>query len=551
MRTLVVFCPDWPVTALGASAGEAVAVTVHERVVAASDGARSTGVRQGQRRREAEAYCPHLVVRRRDPAAEVRAFEPVLEALEAFGVPVASSEPGWAALGTRGPARRLGGEAALARAVGAALAAALEGAGHRWRRIGVADGPFAATLAAVHGGLVVPPGDTAAFLAGIDVAALDLAVFDLAAFGPATVAARPSAAAARGAGGDLADLLRRLGIPTLGAFAALDPDDVLARFGPAGLAAHDRAAGREERRLTGRAVPADLAVERRLDPPETRVDAAAFVAKEVAERLGGLLAARGLACRVLRVELGTAEGGRLERLWADDGAWRPGLVAERLRWQLEAWLARGLGGPPGAGSDRGIELVRLVPVEVVPDQGRQLGLFGRPPGDDERAARAVIRVQGLLGAEGVLRPVRTGGRGPKEQVRLVPFGDPVPAEGPRPQGHRRPAADAPAPWPGRLPAPSPAIVPVEPEPVGVLDALGAPVTVDGRGRASSAPARLVRPGARPATVIAWAGPWPVDERWWDRAAHRRRARLQVLTDDGTAYLLVLEAGRWALEGAYD
>jgi protein ImuB len=52
-------------------------------------------------------------------------------------------------------------------------------------------------------------------------------------------------------------------------------------------------------------------------------------------------------------------------------------------------------------------------------------------------------------------------------------------------------------------------------------------------------------------VASWAGPWPCDERWWDPETHRRRARLQVTTADGTAYLLVVEAGRWSVEATYD
>jgi protein ImuB len=51
--------------------------------------------------------------------------------------------------------------------------------------------------------------------------------------------------------------------------------------------------------------------------------------------------------------------------------------------------------------------------------------------------------------------------------------------------------------------------------------------------------------------MGWSGPWPADERWWDPAAARRRARLQVLLDDGTAHLLVIEQGRWRLEATYD
>jgi protein ImuB len=59
-------------------------------------------------------------------------------------------------------------------------------------------------------------------------------------------------------------------------------------------------------------------------------------------------------------------------------------------------------------------------------------------------------------------------------------------------------------------------------------------------------------GGQPAAdVVAWAGPWPVDEQWWDTAVRRRRARLQVVTVGGEAYLLALDRGRWVVEGSYD
>jgi protein ImuB len=51
--------------------------------------------------------------------------------------------------------------------------------------------------------------------------------------------------------------------------------------------------------------------------------------------------------------------------------------------------------------------------------------------------------------------------------------------------------------------------------------------------------------------VAWAGPWPVDERWWDPVAHRRRARFQMLDETGVARLAVVEAGQWWVEADYD
>ncbi|NUT49454.1 MAG: DNA polymerase Y family protein, partial [Saccharothrix sp.] len=62
-------------------------------------------------------------------------------------------------------------------------------------------------------------------------------------------------------------------------------------------------------------------------------------------------------------------------------------------------------------------------------------------------------------------------------------------------------------------------------------------------------------GGRARQVVAWSGPWPVDERWWDSEAAMRGARLQVLgtAADGEeqAFLLIRAGGKWALEGVYD
>jgi protein ImuB len=58
-------------------------------------------------------------------------------------------------------------------------------------------------------------------------------------------------------------------------------------------------------------------------------------------------------------------------------------------------------------------------------------------------------------------------------------------------------------------------------------------------------------GGREAAIVAWAGPWPCEERWWDPGGHRRRARIQVVTAGDVAHLLVVESGRWAVEATYD
>jgi protein ImuB len=526
---LVVWCPDWPVVAAGAPPAARVAVVHANRVVACSPAAREEGVRPGLRRREAQGRCPGLELLAHDPARDARAFEPVLAAVEALTPWVEVLRPGECAFPARGAARHHGGEPGLAAAVAAAVDAVV---GRGGCRVGIADGTFAAGLAARHQA-IVPPGGSPRFLAPFPVATLE----------------RP----------DLADLLVRLGLRTLGDLAALPRADLAARFGPEGSRAHRLASGLDEWPGTVRRPPPDLRVVAELDPPAERVDVAAFAAKALADELVARLGRLGLACTRLRVEAETEHGETLARTWRYDAAGgppRPGrhdtapaarvaaAMAERVRWQLDGWLAAGAAGRPTGGLTR----LALAPDEVVADRGRQLGFWGGQSEAGERAARAVARIQGLLGAGSVRSPRLRGGRDPADRVAYPAApGDPAPGPGPGPAGRGGPAG---APWPGRVPDPAPAIVHPEPLPAEVVDAAGAGVTVDGRGMLGATPSRLRIQGGGWSAITAWAGPWPVDERWWDPAAHRRLARLQVATEE-TAHLLKLTGGRWWVEATYD
>jgi len=140
----------------------------------------------------------------------------------------------------------------------------------------------------------------------------------------------------------------------------------------------------------------------------------------------------------------------------------------------------------------------------------------------------------------VVTAVLSGGRAPAERVTLVPWGDDA-----------TPARPTDEPWPGHLPPPAPATVLPEPEPVDVLDATGQVVTLDDRYGMSAPCQLLVRNGTEREPVVGWAGPWPVEERWWDPATARRYARFQVACATGNAYVLLHEKGRWWIEARYD
>ena len=248
----------------------------------------------------------------------------------------------------------------------------------------------------------------------------------------------------------------------------------------------------------------------------------------------------------------------------------------RLRWPFSLGLGPQAGNVDAA-QGGGIIKLALVPEEVCPDEGRQLGFWGSDAAAATKAARALARVQGLLGPEAALTGMLQGGRDYTEQVLLVPWGEPrVPQRlgtpipgtptgrtgrtgpsGPskslrRPAGPARPgrAKDDLPPWPGHLPGLAPAIVHQPPLLAQLVDQAGDPVSVGSRGTASARPARLTIGSRKPMAITAWAGPWPLEERWWD-AGGRRRARFQVCTIDGAAYLLAREGRRWWVEATYD
>jgi len=367
-------------------------------------------------------WCPGLE-QEEEHGRQARALARVVSALEAFTPRVEVIRPGVCAMATRGPSRYFGGDEALAGHVARAVAGidgvqGAEGCGTGIDAgVGVADGLSAALLAARAAGddpVVVAPGTTPSFLAPWPIAAIE----------------RP----------DLADLLARLGIRTLGRFAQVPEAHVLARFGTEGVACHR--------------------------------------------------------------------------------------VARGIEGELPGQRVSSMHGPGEAAS--GPALVH------------QPGFFGGAAGAEARAATAVQRVQELLGPEAAVVARLQGGRGPGERARLVPFG----ARRTETGGTR----DDP-PWPGQVPTPAPVLVYSPTLPALVVDADGRPVGVTADGMVSAAPARLSITGERWVGVAGWAGPWPADERWW--STRRRRARMQVVTVDGTAHLLIRERGGWWLQGTYD
>jgi protein ImuB len=643
-RTLAVVCADWPVIAAGFAPDDPtpVAVLHANRVVATNAAARSAGVRVGLRRREAQGRCPEVLVVAHDPARDARRFEPVVAALATLTPWVEITEPGVCSCAARGPSRYFGGDAALAALVvrtvlavddspdspapksggkGGAAQHPAPNLGEQEPggvpddrattpthppievRVGVADGPLVARLAATQapaeGTVVVPAGGSAAFLAPVPLRVL----------GPH--APDP----------DVLSTWLQLGLTTLGDVAALPTGAVLGRFGPDGAWVHRLARGLDPQGLRPEPVPPDVAETIDLDPPVERADAVAFAARTAAESLVERLSGRGLACTQVVVTLHTDHDEVHERLWRLDGPARPAggtrplaaAIADRARWQVDGWLS----GPVRNRPTAGIARLVLAPGTVEPARGSQLGFWGGSAGAGEQVVRAVARLEALVGPEAVRVAEARGGRHPGTEVELVPTAavdvsvartvampdDPLPfwvrddqagwldahpkrdrdddgeldavdpgktTSSGKTAGTGRAAKSGDAvewpTWPGRLPAPSPSLVLDPPQLVEVLDDEGRPVEVDGRGEIHHPPASVcLSPASEPVggarsvqrgraeptiRVVAWAGPWPVDERWWDPAERRRQARVQVVTEDGDALLLARHDRRWWLTAVH-
>ncbi|GAA2092647.1 DNA polymerase Y family protein [Aeromicrobium tamlense] len=524
MRTMVVWVPDWPAlvqladhveAARGGAAEPSDALAVLEKgvVLACTPAARAQGVRRGMRRRDAQSRCPDLVVSDHRPEADAKAFEQVVTTLEELSPGVAPLRPGLCALTV--PDRYYGGEPEAV----AVMAEALVGLGVWDVRFGIADGVFVAELAArqapAQDSVIVAAGGNVDFLRDLPVEVLDV----------------PDPAGTSAPRLDLVTVLRRLGIRRVGEFAALAGSDVLARFGAHGALLHRWARGEEVRQISRRTPPAELTASVAFEPPLERADAVVFSARQTVEDFVRRLDRAGLVCATLRIEVDAEVAGEPRvsgRLWRHPRWFGSGDVLDRLRWQLSA-------DPPGGP----VAAVRCVPVEVEPLGEHAESLFGGGP--DDQVERSVARVQALVGPEGVRSVGVQGGRGPSDRRLSAAWGERAVVQRPLDR-----------PWPGSVPAPAPATVFAEPAPAQVVGAEGMPVSVSGRGGLSGRPARF-RAGADLAwqPVAAWAGPWPVDEHWWDEASARRVARFQVVGVDGSAWLMVVENGRWWTEARYD
>ena len=504
-RVMVVWCPDWPVVAAIAaeelSADDPVAVVAANEVLACSAAARLDGVRRGMRRRDAVGRCPELTVVDANEARDLRAYELVLSGLEQLVATVTPIRAGICALPV--PRRFYGGEPQAA----AVIAEMLVEYGVWDCRVGIADGMFAAEQAArraeAQSWFVVPPQGSARFLAELEISALEDA--------------------------ELVSLLRRLGIRRLGEFAGPVGQRRRHPVRPARqLAAPAVPRGTDVRVAAGRRPPLELTQRVAFEPPLETIEPIAFSTRQTADRFVAELSRHGLVCTTVTVEVrgdrrlaGCPDLGAsaLVRLGRPGG---PGVLAAAERPGAGA----GVRGPAGAGVGGVARRPRR----------RAVGQRHRRPGGARGGAAAGDARPG--GGRG---PHRAGRSGAAQRQAAVPWGER--AEGLRPRS---------LPWPGSIPPPAPTRVFSQPRPATVVGQDGRSVAVSDRGLVIGEPTRFRPDPAGPVLgVQAWAGPWPIDELWWDPDGARQVARFQLVGLDGSAWLLLVEQGEWWTEARYD
>jgi protein ImuB len=374
-------------------------------------------------------------------------------------------------------------------------------------RVGIADSPIAAYAATFRRPTVppshapplttlVPSGRDVAFLAPFPIALLDLDE-------------------------DLAETLGALGLATIGQIAALDGDEVEARFGPEGLAAHRLARGIDAR---GPSLPRDdtlPAIECDLGAPVADAEPLLFVMKGALASLGASLRAKGLAAREIAITLSLDDGSSVERTVRPA---RPtsheGALFDHCRAALEDWQ---LPEP--------VTAIALRATETVPGSGEQGDLLAVRWADPSALEAAFDRIRGREGTDAVARPELRDGHLPADGgAWSLNTGD-------RATGGQRNGTRLPVP-PSRPPVPR----------SSALRLLASPLPV--RVRLGRSGLEAFRKDDTWYDVIDWSGPERVAPRWW-RTADGVRDYFTARAASGELWLLFRSKKVWFVEGWWD
>lgn len=556
-RYFSLWCPSWPVASswltLGSKPDAPTIVFDREdnkaHVLAVCPDGYRAGVRRGMRQRSAQAIVPNAHFCVTDPVSETKTFVRVLDIVRDMVPNVSLVRPGRLECDARGPSRYFGGESNAAHE----LRDRVRALGIDDVFIGVADTRFASYVAAriapynedKSGVFIAPTGkeSTTEFLAVQPLSLLDAP--------------------------DMTSLLVRVGLSTLGDVAAMTAGDMLARFGPEGeriyalVTAHED--DRDEREVSVQHQA--LSEEYVSEDPLVSSEQAAFVAKNLAHRLSERLDNEALVCSELEIETYLSSGETCTRIWRVESSAFEQVVASRVLLQCDEWISqKGRENIEVSYADahiysesfpRGITKVIVHALHVVGSHRRQISLFGADPSRDEDALRVVERVKGLVGGTSVVELVPIGGRMPGESVVFREFShtlDDLTSSGFRSNlfvDADESDLSCALHWPGAVIGKAPMCEYSPPVSARLLDSQNYPIRIHATGLANADPAFIecgaLTPGRQ--EITNFAGPWPLEDRWWDSDKRRRVCRFQITCESG-AYLIVTSGERASLVAAY-
>ena len=432
----------------------------------------------------------------------------------------------------RGPARYFGGEEALVRRVHSVMTTLLP---HVACGVGVGNSRFIARIAAQHSSragspIIVGSHETEDLLRVVPVRVL-LEHTDI----PA----------------DVISVFQHLGLRTLGNVVDLGEMALTDRFGVAGKHVFAIATGQDVDLFVPSTGHTPIVVVCDLDNmahhalSDAMNDSSIVVAmaEDSIHQFIHQVSIQGLQCLRLRINCETDYGEHNERIWCDTRGFTEKSIVERLTWQLHHWL-RSVDNHDHPTSY--ITAVTLEALECRDLSAEAVTLWDVRSDNTERVVRALARVVVADEKARITVPVWRGGRDVStfDAVDASMFDLHI-------DDDRRWKVETE--WNGGVPAPRPMTLYDSAIPIFLCDELSRPVVVTGRHELSSSPAVVRFSDGTLWTIAMWAGPWPVEERWWDPQRWRRHARLQVLAsrgEDTIAWLLSVESRQWKIVAAY-
>jgi protein ImuB len=467
--------------------GQAVAVLAEGAankafILQLTEPAQAAGVEAGMTSSQGLARCRNLRLLPRAPERETAAAAALLESGFACSPWVEATGEGICTFELRGSVRE---SCARTRNIGAHLARL-----HLAARVGLAENPDLALLAAHHADPFLAVTDSRAFLADLPVAAL-----------------QPP--------GPLAAILQQWGIHTLGALTALPEEALTARLGPEAQALWQRAAGCTQRLLRLVAPPAVYEEEIEFEYEIETLEPLLFILRRFLEQLVVRLAAAYRVPAELDLVLTFASGKEHRtRLRIPAPTADVDVLFRVVHTHLEDFSA----ASP-------ITALRLRAEPVLP-ASQQFGLFETALRNPNGFYETLARLGALLGPDGAGCPVPCDTHQPDRFTMAAPdfmhLAETSPIGG-------RVAEMAPAYGPPlrRFRPPLPAQVEV----------------------VARTPVRLVS-AAGHGGIRAARGPYQLSGDWWDRQPWSRE-EWDVELAAGQLYRLSQQPDGWFVEGVYD